>query len=140
MEMTGPKEPKNSWRQVENAYKEKFKDRKVLYSRFDAGKGHMVVSSFKHDPAKIAEELKIKLDEEEFTIKKLEGEGLEKFWAEHGAHYNLCANKKLSLSSIGKNKSSCVEIRRKKAEKEKQNPKISVTLGDYTYPLYSYNQ
>ena len=99
MEIVGPEEAKNSWRQVETSYKEKFPDRKVLYSRFDKGQGHLVVSAYKQDPAKLAEEVKIKLDLEEFTIKKLEGAGLDKFWTEHGTHFNICTNKKLSLSS-----------------------------------------
>lgn len=99
MGIAGPENAKNSWRQVETAYKDQFKDRKVLYSRYEAGKGHIVISSYKQDPAKLAEELKIKLDDEEFTIKKLEGEELDKFWAEHGTHFNLCSNKKLSISS-----------------------------------------
>ncbi len=99
LSLTGPVEAKNSWRQVEAAYKEKFPDRKVLYSRYDKGEGQLVVSSHKQDPAKVAEEVKLKLEDEEFTLKKLEGEGLDKFWAEHGNHYNLCTNKKLSLSS-----------------------------------------
>jgi hypothetical protein len=99
MEITGPEEAKNSWRQVETSYKEKFPTRKVLYSRYDKGLGHLVVSKHKQDTAKLLEEVKIKLDEEDFTIKKLEGAGLDKFWAEHGTHFNLCTNKKLSLSS-----------------------------------------
>lgn len=98
--LTGPAEAKNSWRQVETAYKAQFPGRKVLYSRYEKGDGQIVVSSYKQDPAKVAEEVKIKLDDEEFTINKLEGDKLEKFWSEHGNHYNLCTNKKLSLSSI----------------------------------------
>ena len=123
LEMVGPAEAKNSWRQVETAYKGMFPTRKVLYSRFDKGNGQVLISSHKQDVEKVCEKVVIKLDTEEFVIQKLEKEGLEKFWAEHGNHYNLCTNKKLSLS----------KLKRKKAEKEKRNPTISVTLGDYTY-------
>jgi len=100
LEMIGPVEAKNNWRAVENAYKEKFPERKVLYSRFDKGKGHIAISSHKQEVAKLSEEVKLKLGDEEFVIKKMDQEGLDKFWKEHGDHFNMCTNKKLSLSSI----------------------------------------
>ena len=100
MEIVGPAETKSNWRQLETKYKEMFPARKVLYSRYDKGCGHVAVSSFKQDLAEVEKEVKIKLDLEEFTIRKPDKPTLEKFWAEHGTHFNLCTNKKLSLSSI----------------------------------------
>ena len=99
MGIDGPVEPKNNWRQIETDYKAKHPDRKVLYTRYDKGAGQIIICSNKQDVIKLAEPFSIKVGDEEFKISKLEGDKLEKFWAEHGNHYNLCVNKKLSLSS-----------------------------------------
>lgn len=121
--IAGPEEAKSNWREMETIYKQLYPDRKVLYSRYDKGHGHIGISSSKVDVAKVSEEVKLKVGAEEFVIKKLEAPELEKFWGEHGTHFNLCTNKKLSLS----------KLKKKKAEREKRNPQISVTLGDFTY-------
>eukprot|EP00826_Nyctotherus_ovalis_P064886 TRINITY_DN9528_c0_g2_i2.p1 TRINITY_DN9528_c0_g2~~TRINITY_DN9528_c0_g2_i2.p1 ORF type:complete len:257 (-),score=106.35 TRINITY_DN9528_c0_g2_i2:472-1242(-) len=131
MGIEGPQEPKNNWRQIETDYKEKYPDRKVLYTRYDKGEGQIIVSSNKQDLTKLTEELKIKIGDDEFVVKKLEDEKLEKFWAEHGNHYNGCVNKKLSLSSNFPYKD--IELKKKKADREKKNAKIAVKLGDTTY-------
>jgi len=99
MGIEGPLDPKSNWRQIEVNYKETFPDRKVIYTRYDKGAGQIIISSNKQDKGKLTEEFKVKLGDDEFIIKKLEGDKLDKFWTEHGNHYNSCANKKLSLSS-----------------------------------------
>jgi hypothetical protein len=133
LKITGPVEAKNSWREIEAAYKAQFPSRKVLYSRFEKGEGHIGVGTHKQEEAKLKEETKMKLGTEEFVIREPTAAEMEKFWADHGSHFNLCTSKKLTLSS--NILLYLIELKKKKAEKEKRNMKIAVKLGDYTYFL-----
>lgn len=99
LKIVGPPETKNTWREIEGAYKEKFPTRKVLYSRFEKGDGHIAISTYKQEEEKLKAEVKLPVGTDEFTIRVLTEAESEAFWKDHGSHFNLCTSKKLTLSS-----------------------------------------
>jgi hypothetical protein len=101
---------KVDWKTLVEGVKEKCTKIKVAYVRSDEKTGEIAISKHKLAKATLDEllALKITANEAEFTFRMLDGEDLEKFWQDHGGHYQFCIRPKLRQAKklASKNKSA----------------------------------
>lgn len=74
--------------------------------------------------------LALKLEHEgvEFTFRQLDGEDLEKFWGDHGGHYQYCIKPKMRNA-----KKVATQIRQKKSKEKAEKAKAQYEIAGVIY-------
>ena len=80
---------KLAWKKIEMEVRKKYPKLKVVYARSDEKSGELALSSYKLNSETIDKLTKdvVKVENEEFTLSKLEGDALKDFWQNQGGHY-----------------------------------------------------
>jgi len=85
---------KPNWRDLEHDITAAFPDFRILYSRADEEKtGHLAICNIGLNEEKVEEFLKkgVVSKEKHFSFAVCDKEELNKFWADHGTHYQMCS-------------------------------------------------
>lgn len=119
-----------NWRDIEKKIKEASASFKILYSRFSECEGQLLISSVnstKEDVKKL-DAFKVTLEDNEFTLTIPTKEQAEKFWTDHGSHFQMCMAKKITIAKK-KMKSQMKKVK----DDLTQKAKGPFVLGNITY-------
>jgi hypothetical protein len=90
---------------MENDIKKTFPSMRILYSRADEEKtGHLAICNLGLEEGDVTKIVSDGLESEgkHFTFSICEGEDLNKFWSDHGTHYQMCSGQKLRRAKKAK--------------------------------------
>ena len=110
------------WKDICETFKKESPDVEVIYMRFKDTEGHIAVIP-KTDEIKFKE--KFTCENNEYTVKKCEGEDLIEFFKNHGSHYEMCKKINERRNKRNKNKN---QNKNKKNENKNKNKKVK--MGD----------
>lgn len=118
------------WKGIVDKVKEKCPKVKVPYVRSDAQSGEIAVSKHKLQKATLDGLLALKLEHEghEFVFRQLDGEDLEKFWGDHGGHYQYCIKPKMRTA-----KKFATQLRQKKSKAKAEKAKAQYEIAGVIY-------
>ena len=119
-----------NWRDIEKKIKEASSSYKILYSRFSDCEGQLLISSVnstKEDVKKL-DALKVTVESNDFILSIPTKEQSEKFWTDHGSHFQMCMAKKITIAKK-KMKSQMKRVK----EDLTQKAKGPFVLGNITY-------
>ena len=119
-----------NWREIERKIKEGNPTFKLLYSRFSDCEGQLLISSVhtpKEEVAKL-DKLKIVVEGAEFVLSLPTKDDTEKFWKDHGSHFQMCMSKKITIA-----KKKLKSMKKKVKEELNQKVKGPFVLGEITY-------
>lgn len=108
-----------------------FPEFRILYSRADEEKtGHLAVCNLGLDEARLEELIKNGVESlgKKFSFTVCDKEELNKFWSDHGTHYQMCAGQKLRRLKKAQRDKDRDAKRKKLSEKEP-----SFTIAGITY-------
>ena len=108
------------WKDICETFKEESPDVEVIYMRFKDTEGHIAVIP-KTEEVKFKE--KFVCENNEYTVKKCEGDDLVEFFKNHGSHYEMC--KKMNERKNKRNKN-----KKQNKKKKKENKKVKVSTND----------
>lgn len=122
---------KANWRDLEKDFALLYPSLRILYSRADEEQtGHLAVCNLGLNQDDLDKLYKTGIESlgKQFTFKECDKEELNKFWADHGTHYQMCAGQKLRrLKKLLRDKEKDAK-RKKLTEKEK-----TFTIAGITY-------
>ena len=128
-----------SWKSIDE-FKKLNQDLNVEYGRLKDSEAYLVIlipKEQKYDELKYVD--KFTIEGYEFTVQKCEGEELDKFWKEHGSHYDLYTKKKDKLNKLKENKAQrqkeylASEVGRRDSDGICRTSGIRIKLGDKEY-------
>ena len=110
--------------------RKKYPKLKVVYARSDEKSGELALSSHKLNSETIDKLTKdvVKVENEEFTLSKLEGDALKDFWQNQGGHYQFCIQPK--LRNIKKQQKA---KKQEKAKEKNKRAKVSYEIAGTFY-------
>jgi len=117
MKVTAQEETKSTWKELRDAFRGRYLDTDLLYTRFTGKEGHIGI------PGRTAKERLqkietdgLELDGQKVEIKLFQGEELTEFWRAHGSHFDLC---------------------NQQGKRKRDNSKPSLTLGGKSFQSVS---
>jgi hypothetical protein len=107
------------WKTILEEFKNNNKGLNVIYIRFKESAGHIGVQAKRNQSITFTDKLKI--DKDEFTIERCEGDDLINFWKEHGKHFQMCTEEN--------NRKKGIKKRKDKKKQPSDRLKEPITLG-----------